>query len=56
MKYLDGYKTYIVATLLLVASVIWNLGYIDTQAYLLVLSVLVPAQVGALRSAINKIK
>ena len=54
MKKLDGYKTYITAVLIGVASAVHYLGYIDTQAYVAILGILGAGGLATLRHGIKK--
>ncbi|KKN18192.1 hypothetical protein LCGC14_0958280 [marine sediment metagenome] len=51
---LDGYKTYIIAIGIGLASAAHSLGWIDTQAYLLIVGILAPSGLATLRQGIKK--
>ena len=51
---LDGYKTFLVALAIGVASAVHYLGWIDTQAYLLIIGILAPTGLATLRQGIKK--
>lgn len=51
---LSGYKTYIIMSLIFVVGGLKGLGYIDDSHYNLIVSLLTPAGIMALRAAINK--
>jgi hypothetical protein len=53
---LDGNKTYICAALLIVASVLHGLGYLDDETFLTVGGLLLGGGIGSARHAIAKKK
>ncbi len=53
MSRFNGYKTYIVAVLIALASALHYLGYVDTEAYALILGVLGAGSIGTIRHAIK---
>ncbi len=54
IHFLDGYKTYIIAIGIGLASAVHSLGWIDTQAYLLIVGILAPSGLATLRQGIKK--
>ena len=56
MKRLEGYKTYIQAVLIGVASAVHYMGWIDTQAYLLILGILGAGTLSSLHAAVTRNK
>ena len=51
---LTGYKTYIVAVLMVVLSILKSQGLIDTETFIMVLGVLNGAGFATLRSGVKK--
>lgn len=56
MKKLEGYKTHIQAVLVGIASAVHYMGWIDTQAYLLILGLLGAGALSSLHAAITRNK
>ena len=56
MVKLTGYKTHIQAVLIGVASAVHYMGWIDTQAYLLILGLLGAGTLSSLQAAVTRNK
>lgn len=51
---LGGYKTYIMAALIMLASVLFSMGYLDQNTFLTVLGILNGGGLAALRVGVKK--